>query len=339
MTGGSVYGGVTYTPVGNKNFNPSFYTYGAGAKGQYEDGSWKWQATVSANFDADRYKKVMAMEEWAKAMTEAGAKPKTFKDYQNAAMAKSLKEAYARQYYEEHWKNQTETERRMDEIDNETELEHTNDMITSRKSVATYSENDEGFEERKTHINYQLGKYGDSIETSLKNNGDYLVLGEKGLGTGQTLTEGDIYDDRITLVMKDNSGKIVIKEFFRANLEATVHDPREGATNNYNTLAGGKYRVESEIWAGKTINYQQGGGDEAYFILRFTSDTYSTKGVKMYGVLEHAGGPEAWDYSHGCQTTNREDYQQFARMFWDSELNSGLGGYRNHVQGNYYLIR
>jgi hypothetical protein len=191
-----------------------------------------------------------------------------------------------------------------------------------------------------SHYNYKLGKYGDTIESMLQKNGDYFVLGEKGLGSNQVLKNGDVYDDRITVVMKDNNGQIVIKEFNRANLESTVFDPRTGATNNYNTLTGGKYDVKTGLWSGKTINYQHGGGDESYFILRFTSDTYSTKGVQMTGVLGHAGGPESWDYSHGCQTINRNDYQQFANMFGRTfNAQGNATSYYNNKSGAYYLFR
>jgi RHS repeat-associated protein len=203
------------------------------------------------------------------------------------------------------------------------------------------------------HYKYQFGKYGDKVENIIKENGDYVIIGEEGLGKGMVTNRGkDVYDDRITVLMKEN-GKITIKEFNRANIDSTMHkfDP-----NAVPSLTDPVHKIYKSVAAGKydLVVYQRPGQSDAnkMFTLAVNAGKAvpAVEGGTMREILIHIGGPD-WNYSEGCSTIYGGDYQngshlsggdydQFMGMFgYKDSQNVWQFNYNNPKQTSYYLFR
>ena len=202
------------------------------------------------------------------------------------------------------------------------------------------------------HYQYELGKNGDSLDKMLKNSGDYVIVGEQGLGTGMTTTNSsDVYDDRITVIMKGSDGNIIIREFNRSNLESST-------SGNYASIAAGKYDVTTSSWHTQSQAASQlpfsFSVNEGGQVPTLNGQLNPNPGAKYYGqqymdeVFIHMGGSDN-DWSAGCNTIyagsynngklTGGDYTSLTGMFKSYDTVRQQWNYNYGRNGTYYLIR
>lgn len=238
----------------------------------------------------------------------------------------------------------------------ERELIYVNDIRASGRNVVFYTEGDEAFEERLAYTNYVIGQYGDSVNQKLVNDGDYLIIAEAGYGSNYTLRNGDIYDDRITLIMRKN-GRIFIEEYYNGNME-----PSKESSSPNSILSAGKYenaytfrRYDDKHpierlhpMTGKPFDYDPNKhvkiGNKWYNYRSNLMENTPNIAIRVFGsFLIHAGGTRDHNWSDGCFTIKEDDYIRFIRNFgverrpgrWDY---SGAWG-ANSMRGTVYVVR
>ncbi|URA09416.1 hypothetical protein [Thermospira aquatica] len=194
-------------------------------------------------------------------------------------------------------------------------------------------------ENQLAHYKLMLESYGDKLENVLKNSGDYIIIGEEGLGSNFTVggnerTPGnmnkDPLNDRITILMRDGD-RIIIKEFNRASVDSTNYITNHknaigyDGRKHYATLKPGKYRLETFIRMrdGKERMLQDTG--MKYLAFRITDHTptvgvnpaHPERGNPGYaeGILIHANDTTSWNTSEGCQVIYYKDYTEMIKMF------------------------
>jgi len=242
--------------------------------------------------------------------------------------------------------------------------------LNTRKVYNSEGELSEDGTNQLHHYEYVVGKYGDRLADVLKNSGDYIVIGEEGLGSnftrgGNETTPGnmnkDPMNDRITILMREGD-RIIIKEVDISSVDSTNYIVRKvdgkyyvvgyDGRKHYATLAPGKYRIETFIrlkdGQEKVLNVN--GVIYKYLAFRTTDQTptvgmnpaYPDRGDPGYaeGILYHANNTKDWNTSEGCQVSRDIEYVEVIKMFgtynsvtkqW--EFNSGVGR-----KGYYYLI-
>ena len=221
-------------------------------------------------------------------------------------------------------------------------------------NIIIHREGDELYKNRKGYYEALLEIWGKDLEKELET-GKPIIIAEEGEGAGiycdgegrdkdgRPLPINDKYDDRMTVILKNNKDEIEIHEFYRANVDTSIKFPSVRSGKNkpieadeYDFIVGdhrGKYKALN-IFDSRRIEDIKDKDTRIKMETEYKNNSLKYTDVKknleirtvrsinsgsQRWINEHEGY-KSYTYSKGCLTIISYDYPEFIKLLTTNSL-------------------